>query len=124
MAGDPRDFYKCTQSGDKIVVTQGTTSGNPDDWLKVFQDITVPSNANGIWLPNQQNPDWTLGDFIGPAVKARCYNRNCKNDALVVTELKLGPFLNLKTYICDSCLKDLADKVKSELGVEDLESTK
>ena len=101
------------------VVHTTTTNGSDnwlnDEWNKTFKNQQVyPISDNSIWVPN--GPP----DLFGPAVTSRCYNRHCKNETRIVTELKLGKF-QLKTYICEACLEDLAEKVKSELGIEEEE---
>ena len=98
------------------------TSQAPDYYN---QQMTEGINSNHIVWPNTNplinvNP-WdgqlTL-PYNGVAVKARCYNRNCKHETSVITELKLGTALQLSTYICETCLKDIAEKIKAELGLE------
>jgi len=111
-------------SNKKLRDTNTQTGDNPifeQDWAKITQTSNplFPSTPGaGIWYPSSET--WTLAD-IGDPVKARCYNRHCKNETEFLTELRLGEHLKLKTYICEGCLEDLANKVKSELGIEEEE---
>lgn len=87
-----------------------------------WKDLTTSNNSNNIWLPNtpQQTVPYDLSYPELLPVKARCYRRSCDNETRVVTELKLGNF-QIKTYICEACLVDLAEKIKNELGIEEEE---
>ena len=103
----------------KVVHTTTTNGGDNwlnDEWNKTFKNQQIyPVSGNSIWLPTSESPD-----LFGSSVTSRCYNRHCKNETRIITELKLGKF-QLKTYICEACLEDLASKIKSELGIEEAE---
>ena len=49
----------------------------------------------------------------------------CKkiHSASLLVEIKIGAF-GLKTNVCDSCLNDLIEKVKCELGIDEEEDKK
>ena len=97
--------------------TNGTGNGEwSDEWKKALGGYGQQSSGNTIWIP--QDPQQNL---FPSAVTGRCYNRSCKNETRTVTQISLGLHLNLKTYICEECLIDLASKVKSELGIEEEE---
>lgn len=97
---------------ENYIVKQTTTAGNT---------IAIDPNMTTInWPPppSVYIPTWDLA-ATEEKLRARCYNKQCNNETSTFTELKLGRFLNLKICVCDSCLKDLAEKVKGELGLED-----
>ncbi|MDP3763657.1 MAG: hypothetical protein Q8Q92_03350, partial [bacterium] len=98
-----------------------TTAGTDKIIIKTYPDQQTLANNNNLWA--LEPSVWTTAQSTAP-VKARCYNKRCKNDARSITEIRLGVFLELKTYICDSCLKDLSDKIKDEFGIEDEEEKK
>lgn len=122
---DPKVITKIDKS--YPISTTGTSTGNSifindfnEEWNKIIQDQKkIFPDGNSIWLPQSPSDPWTNYDF-GTPVKARCYNRKCENETTLMTELMVGS-LHLKTYLCKSCLEDLASKIKNELGIDEEE---
>lgn len=122
-----KDKLKITKINTTPIV--GNSTGNTtlindfpnEDWNKLLKNyqITFP-DSNNIWYPQPADQTWKI-DYFGGNVRARCYNRNCNNETEVVTEMKLGTYLELKTYICETCVSDLAEKIRDELGLDNEE---